>query len=107
MRPRGVPRWRALTGPCKPALLAGLLAILLSGCAGRVALPPAPVLVPTTLCPAPATPPLPLLDPARRLDSPDTVHTLLIRDDLIRQHIKALRSALRCYEVQTGGPEDS
>lgn len=87
-----------------------LLLIALTGlcsCNARPALPP-PVMVvhASAICPAPARPDLPVIDPDAALDSPANVERLMGRDDLLRQYIKGLESTVECYKAQTMGKED-
>ena len=71
------------------------------GCSTSGPLRPArPVLVGMALCPAPESPSFPALSPANYFDAPINVEALLIRDDIFREHIMALREAIRCYEAQ-------
>ena len=82
-----------------------LLLITLTGlcsCTARPALPP-PVMVMHTgvVCPAPARPALPVIDPDVALDSPANVERLMERDDLLRQYIRGLESTVDCYKAQT------
>lgn len=83
--------WIALTALCS-----------LVGCASRDdgGVPPAPVIVPAAVCPAPDAPALPRLDAALPFDAPDNVRTFLERDDLCRHYIKGLQATIRCYESQ-------
>lgn len=90
-------------------LIALCSAVLLSGCAaGRPAsvVPPAPGLVRTALCPAPAAPRLPLINGELPFDHPVNVAAAMERDDLLRQYIAGLADALECYAAQAGERSD-
>ena len=84
-----------------PLLLASIA--LGSGCAGRPlpTVPPAPVLAPVVVCPAPVRPGLPALDGTFPFDSPANVAALLERDDVLRGYAKGLEATVDCYRAQT------
>lgn len=81
-----------------PSLLA--LIVLCSGCAARLEIPPAPLILNLPDCPAPAPPKLPMIDGAAPLDSPKNVGLLLERDDVLRAYIAGLNAAIRCYQTR-------
>lgn len=80
--------WIVLTGLCsactKPAP------------APQIVMAPAAV-----ICPAPARPELPRIDGALPLDGPANIEALMTRDDMMRQYIHGLESAVECYQAQT------
>lgn len=52
-------------------------------------------------CPAPAElSVLPGLDGDAPFDSPGNIEALMLRDDIMRQYIKSLRSTIECYKRQ-------
>lgn len=74
--------------------------VICSGCAKpaaqQIVMAPAAV-----ICPAPARPELPRIDGALPLDSPANIEALMTRDDMMRQYIHGLESAVECYQAQT------
>lgn len=83
-------------------LLALIAAGSLAGCAAHPAntLPPAPTVVQTRECPAPARPVLPGVDGTLPFDAPANVATLLERDDLFRTYATGLEATVDCYRAQ-------
>ena len=77
---------------------------LISGCAAtpQIEVQASPVVINIVECPVPDDPELPQLVDAPNvfIDAPVNIDRLLHRDDVMRQHIRALRSGLTCYELQ-------
>lgn len=83
-----------------PLVLIGLCS--LAGCAtraDRVSTPP-PAVIAAAPCPEPDDPILPDVDGEQSFDELDQYDVIMERDDLLRQHINALRRALDCYRAQ-------
>lgn len=55
-----------------------------------------------TLCPRPAAPELPALDPEQHVCSPENLERLLLRSDRQCWFIEQQDAALDCYERQAG-----
>ncbi len=80
------------------AMLLLLALTCLCSCGPRQA--PVIVTAPLVGCPAPPRPELPTLDPARPLDSPANIETIMFRDDIMRGYIRGLESCVDCYRRQ-------
>lgn len=83
-------------------LLVGSIAL----CSCAAATPPVAVIMPVVECPAPPRPELPELDPARPLDSPANIETIMLRDDILRGYIRGLESCVECYRAQIEAGHD-
>lgn len=76
--------------------LLGLTA-LCSACATPA---PVAVMAPVAECPAPPRPALPGIDAALPFDHPRNIESIMIRDDVLRNYIRGIESALECYRTQ-------
>ena len=75
-------------------LLIGLIALGSQACAAQGQI--------VARCAAPVKPDLPLFDPEFPFDHLNNVEILLKRDDYMRQYVRGLEDAVRCYELQSG-----
>jgi len=87
--------------PRAALLLIALIALCsLAGCAGREVPVLIPVVVGAVLCPEPSAPVLPSVSGGASFDTLDQFDVFMVRDDLLRGYIGALRRAIACYRAQ-------
>ena len=60
----------------------------------------APTLEGPILCPPPPKPELPQLDDTLPIEHLANIKPLLLRDDVLRQHIQGLNDTINCYKGQ-------